>query len=182
MSSANLGSLEHAIELVHIAIDEDKKQNYPEAYKQYQNALDYFMLALKYEKNEQSKALIRGKIAEYLGRANELQNHLGLPSREHQVGYQTEEPNSASSTTGSGTNLDRAIELLQIAIDEDKKQNYPEAYKQYQNALDYFTLALKYEKNEQSKALIRGKIGEYLSRAEQLKDHLVQISEKRARR
>jgi len=32
---------------------------------------------------------------------------------------------------------------VQIAIDEDKKQNYPEAYKQYQNALDYFMLALK---------------------------------------
>jgi len=32
---------------------------------------------------------------------------------------------------------------VQIAIDEDKKHNYPEAYKQYQNALDYFTLALK---------------------------------------
>jgi hypothetical protein len=37
----------------------------------------------------------------------------------------------------------RAIELVQVAIDEDKKQNYPEAYKQYQNALDYFMLALK---------------------------------------
>ncbi len=32
---------------------------------------------------------------------------------------------------------------MQIAIDEDKKQNYTEAYKQYQNALDYFMLALK---------------------------------------
>lgn len=39
--------------------------------------------------------------------------------------------------------LQRAIELVQIAIDEDKQQNYPEAYKQYQNALDYFMLALK---------------------------------------
>ena len=37
----------------------------------------------------------------------------------------------------------RAIELVQVAIDDDKKQNYPEAYKQYQNALDYFMLALK---------------------------------------
>ena len=97
----------------------------------------------------------------------------------------------------------RAIELVQIAIDEDKKQNYPEAYKQYQNALDYFMLALKClsvlpflcanekynkkircvdEKNERSKGLIKGKIGEYLGRAEQLKGHLSQAGEKRARR
>ena len=41
--------------------------------------------------------------------------------------------------------LQRAIELAQKAIDEDVKQNYPEAYKCYQNALDYFMLALKCE-------------------------------------
>ena len=38
------------------------------------------------------------------------------------------------------------------------------------------------EKSERSKALIRSKIGEYLGRAEQLKDHLAQAGEKRARR
>ena len=32
---------------------------------------------------------------------------------------------------------------MQQAVDEDVKQNYPEACKQYQNSLDYFTLALK---------------------------------------
>ncbi|KAI9442178.1 hypothetical protein H4582DRAFT_2072730 [Lactarius indigo] len=86
----------------------------------------------------------------------------------------------SSANLGS---LEHAIELVQIAIDEDKKQNYPEAYKQYQNAPTTSRLHSNvYEKNEQSKALIRGKIGEYLGRAEQLKDHLVQISERRARR
>ncbi|KAI9463594.1 hypothetical protein BJY52DRAFT_922550 [Lactarius psammicola] len=122
------------------------------------------------ERNEQSKALIRGKIGEYRGRAEQLRDHIGLPSRQGEL--QPEEPNSTPSATSSGTNLDHAIDLVQIAIDEDKKQNYPEAYKQYQNALDYFMLALKYEKNERSKALVRGKIGEYLGRVEQLKDYL----------
>lgn len=37
----------------------------------------------------------------------------------------------------------RAVEIVQRAIDEDLKQNYPEAYKLYQNSLDYFMLALK---------------------------------------
>ncbi|KAJ8508631.1 hypothetical protein ONZ45_g9117 [Pleurotus djamor] len=75
----------------------------------------------------------------------------------------------------------RAIEIVQKAIDEDVKQNYPEAYKQYQNALDYFMLALKYEKNEKSKLLIRTKINEYLQRAETLKEHISSQGEKRAR-
>ena len=38
------------------------------------------------------------------------------------------------------------------------------------------------EKNERSKTLIKAKIAEYLGRAEQLKEHLSQSSEKRARR
>ncbi|KAI6107401.1 P-loop containing nucleoside triphosphate hydrolase protein [Pisolithus croceorrhizus] len=80
------------------------------------------------------------------------------------------------------TNLDRAIEIVQRAIDEDIKQNYAEAYKQYMNSLDYFMLAQKYEKNEKSKVLIRGKIEEYLSRAETLKKHLQSQEEHRGRR
>ncbi|TFK71709.1 AAA-domain-containing protein [Pluteus cervinus] len=73
--------------------------------------------------------------------------------------------------------LDRAIDIVQRAIEEDGKQNYAEAYKQYQNALDYFMLALKYEKNEKSKLLIRTKINEYLARAEMLKSHLTAVTD-----
>lgn len=69
-------------------------------------------------------------------------------------------------------NLDRAIELVQRAIDDDVKLNYADAYRQYMNALDYFMLALKYERNDKSKQLIRSKINEYLLRAEMLKQHL----------
>ncbi|EJD04238.1 AAA-domain-containing protein [Fomitiporia mediterranea MF3/22] len=82
----------------------------------------------------------------------------------------------------NSNNLDRAIEIVQRAIDEDVNQNYAEASKLYQNALDYFLLALKYEKNDKLKGLIRGKISEYLDRAEKLKEHLNKDAEKRARR
>ncbi|KAG9047038.1 Vacuolar protein sorting-associated protein 4 [Tulasnella sp. UAMH 9824] len=77
--------------------------------------------------------------------------------------------------------LDRAIEIVQKAIDDDTNQNYAEAYKQYQNSLDYFMMALKYEKNEALKGLIRSKINEYLGRAEKLKEHLNAQEDKRAR-
>lgn len=88
---------------------------------------------------------------------------------------------------------------MQRAIDEDVKQNYVEAYKQYQNSLDYFMLALKCmhsftpgihdcligvltdEKNDKSKLLIRTKINEYLARAETLKGHLSTAADKKAK-
>ncbi|EPQ61144.1 AAA-domain-containing protein [Gloeophyllum trabeum ATCC 11539] len=79
-------------------------------------------------------------------------------------------------------NLDRAIEIVQRAIEEDTRQNYAEAYKQYNNALDYFMLALKYEKNPSSKTLIRTKCEEYLARAETLKKHLEEVETKKAKR
>lgn len=37
----------------------------------------------------------------------------------------------------------RAIDIVQRAIDEDVKHNYQEAYVQYQNSLDYFMMAIK---------------------------------------
>jgi MIT (microtubule interacting and transport) domain len=39
--------------------------------------------------------------------------------------------------------VQRAIELVKLAIIEDEKHNYADAYKVYQNALDYFMLAFK---------------------------------------
>lgn len=71
------------------AIDEDVKHNYQEAYVQYQNSLDYFMMAMKCtwppdadEKNEKLKALIRSKFVEYLDRAEKLKEHLAKVQNE----------------------------------------------------------------------------------------------------
>ncbi|KAN0101141.1 P-loop containing nucleoside triphosphate hydrolase protein [Tylopilus felleus] len=82
----------------------------------------------------------------------------------------------------SQSNLDKAIEIVQRAIDEDVKQNYAESYKQYMNSLDYFVLAQKYEQNESAKVLIRAKIDQYRTRAETLKKHIQVQDEKRSRR
>ncbi|KAJ9117741.1 Vacuolar protein sorting-associated protein 4 [Naganishia adeliensis] len=77
--------------------------------------------------------------------------------------------------------LDKAIEIVSKAIEFDTAGNYAEAYKQYQNSLDYFMMAMKYEKNEKLKALIRNKFAEYLERAEKLKEHLSKSDEKKAK-
>ncbi|ORY00941.1 AAA-domain-containing protein [Basidiobolus meristosporus CBS 931.73] len=68
--------------------------------------------------------------------------------------------------------LGKAIEIVKKATEEDGKGNYEEAYKLYQNSLDYFMTAMKYEKNDRLKESIRKKFTEYLDRAEKLKDYL----------
>ncbi|CAN6662072.1 vacuolar protein sorting-associated protein 4 [Trichomonascus vanleenenianus] len=76
--------------------------------------------------------------------------------------------------------LQKAIDIVQRAIEADTAGRYDEAYKQYFNGLEYFIMAIKYEKNPRSKELIRSKLTEYMSRAEQLKDHLEKVEQKKS--
>ncbi|TPX54031.1 hypothetical protein PhCBS80983_g06063 [Powellomyces hirtus] len=73
---ANCDFLGKAIGIVKKATEEDGKQNYAEAYKLYHQSLEYFMTAMKYEKNDRSKESIRKKFTEYLERAEKLKDYL----------------------------------------------------------------------------------------------------------
>jgi vacuolar protein-sorting-associated protein 4 len=68
--------------------------------------------------------------------------------------------------------LEKAIQFVRQASDEDEKENYKEALRLYQLSLNYFITALKYEKNEKRKEVIRQKAAEYMDRAEKIKDIL----------
>lgn len=76
-----------------------------------------------------------------------------------------------------GSNIDflgRAIDIVKKAIDADNTTEYEKAYQLYYQALELFMLALKWEKNPKSKEMIRAKAGEYMERAEKLKNHLAE--------
>lgn len=70
--------------------------------------------------------------------------------------------------------LGRAIDTVKKAIENDNEGEYEKAYQLYYSALELFMLALKWEKNAKSKEMIRSKAGEYMDRAEKLKNHLAQ--------
>ena len=70
--------------------------------------------------------------------------------------------------------LGRAIEVVKKAIEQDTAGEYEKAYNLYYQSLELFMLALKWEKNENSKKMIRGKAAEYMERAEKLKEHLAE--------
>ncbi|KAG0680746.1 Vacuolar protein sorting-associated protein 4 [Pichia californica] len=74
--------------------------------------------------------------------------------------------------------LDKGVELVKKAIEADSSQKYEEAYQLYYNGLDYLMLALKYEKNPKAKETIKAKFTEYLSRAEELKEHVSNNNQK----
>lgn len=68
--------------------------------------------------------------------------------------------------------LQKAITIVTQATEADTRKEYAEAFRLYQLALEYFMTALKYEKNERSKQVIRAKLKDYIDRAEKLKAYL----------
>ncbi|XP_026472615.1 vacuolar protein sorting-associated protein 4A [Ctenocephalides felis] len=73
----------------------------------------------------------------------------------------------------SGTTLQKAIDLVTKATEEDRNKNYAEALRLYEHGVEYFLHAIKYEaQGEKAKESIRAKCLQYLDRAEKLKDYL----------
>ncbi|KJE95553.1 vacuolar protein sorting factor 4B [Capsaspora owczarzaki ATCC 30864] len=68
--------------------------------------------------------------------------------------------------------LQKAIDLVTKATEEDNKKNFEEAFRLYQHSLEYFMTALKYERNDRCKQSIREKCEQYLERAEKIKKHI----------
>ncbi|CEP11868.1 hypothetical protein [Parasitella parasitica] len=73
---SNTDFLSKAIESAKKATEADHNENYKDAYNLYQLCLDYFITAIRYEKNETLKERIRAKFLEYLDRAETLKAFL----------------------------------------------------------------------------------------------------------
>eukprot|EP01117_Protostelium_nocturnum_P016569 TRINITY_DN6585_c0_g1_i1.p1 TRINITY_DN6585_c0_g1~~TRINITY_DN6585_c0_g1_i1.p1 ORF type:complete len:461 (-),score=159.11 TRINITY_DN6585_c0_g1_i1:63-1361(-) len=74
--------------------------------------------------------------------------------------------------------LQKAIVLVSQAADKDEEKQWAEALHLYSSGLQHFSLALKYEKNEKTKELVKNKMEEYLKRAEHLKKIVAEESKK----
>lgn len=73
----------------------------------------------------------------------------------------------------NSTALQKAIDLVTKATEEDKNKNYAEALRLYQHAVEYFLHAVRYEaQTDRAKESIRSKCIQYLDRAEKLKEYL----------
>jgi vacuolar protein-sorting-associated protein 4 len=73
----------------------------------------------------------------------------------------------------TGTTLQKAIDLVTKATEEDRNKNYEEALRLYEHGVEYFLHAIKYEaQGDKAKDSIRAKCLQYLDRAEKLKAYL----------
>ncbi|XP_050211658.1 protein SUPPRESSOR OF K(+) TRANSPORT GROWTH DEFECT 1-like [Mercurialis annua] len=65
--------------------------------------------------------------------------------------------------------LENGSEYAKQAVKEDDAGNYDKAFQLYMNALEYFKIHLKYEKNPQIQQTIRQRCSGYLTRAEEIR-------------
>lgn len=80
----------------------------------------------------------------------------------------------------AGTTLQKAIDLVTKATEEDRNKNYEEALRLYEHGVEYFLHAIKYEaQGERAKESIRAKCLQYLDRAEKLKEYLKKGKDKK---
>uniref|UniRef100_A0A2M3Z5G3 vesicle-fusing ATPase n=1 Tax=Anopheles braziliensis TaxID=58242 RepID=A0A2M3Z5G3_9DIPT len=69
--------------------------------------------------------------------------------------------------------LQKAIDIVTKATEEDRNKNYKEALRLYEHGVEYFLHAIKYEaQGDKAKESIRAKCFQYLDRAEKLKAYL----------
>ena len=66
--------------------------------------------------------------------------------------------------------IHQAIDVVQKAIEADEKGEHENALNLYKDALDRFTMGLKYEKNPTRKKMVMEKVAGYMNRAEELRD------------
>ncbi|PWA96080.1 MIT [Artemisia annua] len=155
---------EDAIEYVKQAVQEDNAGNYTKAFPLYMNALEYFKLQLKFEKDPKIHEAITQKLTEYLRRAEEIRAVLegglwtGAPSNTGDLEY-----------VKAQSFKEQAVEYIKQAVQEDNAGNYAKAFSLYMNALEYFKTYFKYEKNPKMHEAVTQKFTEYLRRAEELK-------------
>ncbi|OBZ82635.1 Vacuolar protein sorting-associated protein 4 [Choanephora cucurbitarum] len=115
---SNSDFLEKAIEVVKRATEEDRKRNYKEAYAHYQTALDYFMAAIKYEKNDRLKDPIRKRFVEYLDRAETLKEFLN--EKEHHESTNTNEKKQSFEQNEDESDMKKIRASLTNAILTEK--------------------------------------------------------------
>lgn len=108
------------------------------------------------------------------------------------------QPKSVICIMAAGNTLQKAIDLVTRATEEDKNKNYAEALRLYEHAVEYFLHAIKCKyiwlffvtfinylfcpdeaQGEKAKESIRGRCLQYLDRAEKLKEYLKKGSKKK---
>lgn len=135
----------------------------------YMQAIEYYMTALKYERNDGIRQQLRTRLTAHMDRVETINR--GISERRR---LQTELEQSISKMLDSAAEHARkAVTLDREAFDNGHDANlFEQAKEGYITSVGYYINALKAERNEETKAILRQKVGLYMDRIEVLKKWL----------
>lgn len=104
-------SLSKAAEIAREAVLADQNNDLVKALSLYKQALSYFVVGIKYIKNDRTKALVEAKAAEYMNRAEELK--VAISEQKDAVTVSSSgSSSSSSSSSGSGPEDPESAKLM----------------------------------------------------------------------
>lgn len=172
-------SLPKAKQLIQDAVTADTAGNYTSAVKLYCEAVEFFIPAIKYEKEESKKNQLRNKVKEYISRAEELKSklkpHKHTNAQIDGVIQRSESTDSRSELLELFSGCDEivaAIKVVQAAVTEEENDEYEQALQHYELALGPAISILKTEPKGRRRDLLRENVEKWMAKAEDIKKYL----------
>jgi len=180
-------SLERGSQCLKAAVEYDSKQNFGNALACYQEGIAHLLAAMQYEEDEQIINTIRQKCQNYVARAEEikLMKQVDLKvtpdftiesSVKRSVGkislILNPSPTNGKTLPKKKTPEEKAQLMIEQAKQEEAAHNFKEALQFYENAVGLLVMAIRAEKNEEKKKMLRKLASSYLDCAEELKKRI----------
>ena len=161
-----------AIKIVTDAVKLDSEKDYKNALKLYCCALEHFLPAIDYERDNEKKAAIRQKVLQYINRAEQLK-----------VTIKEIEKKKIQQTINSTNSLNYCItskpDFAEVQIYEDKGDffdnngEYEKALEEYNKGIDIcMSLLSKSSNNNEYRSLVKEKTEKMIERAEEINRYI----------
>ncbi|XP_074651945.1 serine/threonine-protein kinase ULK3-like isoform X2 [Tubulanus polymorphus] len=170
-------SFSKAASIVGDAVKKDLEKNYKEAHQLYVEALEHFVAAIHHETDPLKKNALRQKVKEYMTRAEQIKQSLRpelkrTPSR----GLYTCDLEELVSLSKGNEDLESGLLRVKKAMYQEELDNFREAEKLYELALDKLIKVIQVEPKGRRKDLLHNEISRWMTRAEGIKSYLSVIN------
>ncbi|KAG7164343.1 serine/threonine-protein kinase ULK3-like [Homarus americanus] len=183
-------SMTKATELLTMAVNFDECQEYEEAFRHYNQALQYLVPLLHVEGDASKRTALRRKISEYLSRTEDLKKimnndsetirNIRIPTiqRQESTGSTEYQGNREEllRLTATTPQIQTAIEIAASGELYANEGSYATAFEKYQLALGKLLELLQSEPKGRRKDLLREEVTRWMSQAEHLKEVLNRVT------